>query len=890
MLEAELKDPHSIQAHSGDSQTETRPGSSLTGWKVEFDGHVRENQANQCEWIGVKLTSPKFQAGGLDLQKELKKVLLILNRQYLTVPNSETRLKVVVYLHNYHSTLDQMKTTAAFIWMVDPLLSDVHPDHCGPNSIASLGLQYSNIVRDSPLHLDAQLDSAVETADPWNNHLSLGRRPLELLSHPGELTEAKYNHGVDKILGACAIDDLISIIDVPIQDIKDYPQASPAYEFNACSESQGMAIWFNQHCGTLDFVEIEQWAAFCVGIIKLSLENTVSSRLKSHPGLKCSSTIFSFLDENGLHGLADHYRARLDTPKIPDLKHWSFDKALFCRHPKSYVGSDSLSDGSFALSASANPFRVYERQFTSANSVDCSYSFGIELEMYTPSRTNVDSQPQVESPLSDLLIDISDMDPSSSSWVDPSPEDDRQVGALSDIERHDQIAEVITKEGPLAWRHCAISQDTPSWRRELAKHGIVPISGIEPDYQTWTVLNDPTLAPLVDWRGYQELCGVEVVSAVLGDTPKGWEEVVDVLSILRNNFRLLVTSSCGFHIHVAKGTEMLPFHLLRKVCVLVACTENIIFSLCQTRRRENLWSLHILGKGSSLYENYTESWTHMSVPDEFWKYVPYDMNSHPRLLGALKKMWMSGSADHLQLLLRPDVGLGKGCISLSKCNADPNNAGQYQGTVEFRFLEGTLDPELIVRWGQLMTALFRFADKAPVEAWPVFLATVSQCQPSGRCDINILKFFLTSLGLNDDFDFWADRIKAVSEVEVPNRGEPPDQSQGFLSRIGNSQITALRDKICRRERRIPSLIKNNGIGEEPESLSKPRDRAKAILEKAGFSGESVERGVDLQGGHAGQTREEAQEGDVDERSSYLLSMLDISRREAKKAVERHHPV
>jgi hypothetical protein len=323
-------------------------------WTVEFDGHVQENQADQCEWIGVKMTSPKFKAGSSVLQKQLKKVLPILNKQYLTVPNSETRLKIAVYLHSYHSTLDQVKAIAAFIWMLDPLLGDVHPDHCGPNSISSLGLQYSNLFRDSPLHLKAQLNSAVEISDPWNDHLSPNRRPLELLPHPGQLREAKYDHGVDKILSADSIDDLIRHMGVSIQDVEDYPQASPAYNFQPSSTPGELAIWFNQHCGTLDFAEIEHWTTFCMGIIQLSLGKTGTSLFQSYPRLRCSSTIFAFLDENGLHGLADYYKAKLETSKVPDLKHWSFDDMPFCRVSDSHMSSDGSLDGSFTSSLHAD--------------------------------------------------------------------------------------------------------------------------------------------------------------------------------------------------------------------------------------------------------------------------------------------------------------------------------------------------------------------------------------------------------------------------------------------------------------------------------------------------------------------------------------------------------
>jgi hypothetical protein len=152
------------------------------------------------------------------MQKQLKKVLAILDKEGLAVPNSETRLKIVLHLHKYAATLDQMKAITALIWAMDPLLGDVHPSHCGPKSIYSLGLQYSNLVRRSPLCLKTQMNSVVDIPDPWDNLLSPNRCPLELLAHPGELREENYASGVDVILGADSIGELTRRLNVTIQD------------------------------------------------------------------------------------------------------------------------------------------------------------------------------------------------------------------------------------------------------------------------------------------------------------------------------------------------------------------------------------------------------------------------------------------------------------------------------------------------------------------------------------------------------------------------------------------------------------------------------------------------------------------------------------------------
>ncbi|KAL6924811.1 hypothetical protein FSST1_002085 [Fusarium sambucinum] len=308
------------------------------------------------------MTSPKLQARRLDLQKQLKKILAILNKEYLTVPNSETRLKIAVYLHKYIVTLDQMKVIVALIWTMDPLLGDVHPRHCGPNSIYSLGLQYSNLVRSSPLCLKTQLDFAVEISDPWDNH-------------------------------------------VTIHDFQRYPQASPAYSLRPCGKSGEMAIWFNQHCRTLDFTGIKHWISFCVGVIQPSMRETGISVHESNPGLRCSSVLSRRLHEVGLQKLVDYHKSTPKNSRMPDLQYWYSDGQAFSRVSSSYT---SFNGSSILPFREDSPFPVYERRFAPSSSVNGKYSLGIELEFYTPIEPDISSQPS-------LLID-------------PSPEDDRQIG------------------------------------------------------------------------------------------------------------------------------------------------------------------------------------------------------------------------------------------------------------------------------------------------------------------------------------------------------------------------------------------------------------------------------------------------------------------------------
>ncbi|EWY98754.1 hypothetical protein FOYG_03080 [Fusarium oxysporum NRRL 32931] len=151
-----------------------------------------------------------------------KTAIDIMTKGLLTVPNAETRLVVKVFIPKHLVSLDSMKAIASMLWLVDPLLSDIHPAHCGPNSLYSLGLQYTNLARDDANDLQAEMLSAVEVEDPWNNRLSPERKLLELLPHPGDLGETKYRHRIYRILGATSVQDLIHLMDIAIYEQDDY--------------------------------------------------------------------------------------------------------------------------------------------------------------------------------------------------------------------------------------------------------------------------------------------------------------------------------------------------------------------------------------------------------------------------------------------------------------------------------------------------------------------------------------------------------------------------------------------------------------------------------------------------------------------------------------------
>ncbi|KAF5025876.1 hypothetical protein F66182_1995 [Fusarium sp. NRRL 66182] len=861
-------------------------------WTVSFDAAVQEHQCSQYHWIGVGLTSPNIRAGSLRFEKELEQVLFILNKKLLTVANSDTRLNILVSLPKGNVSLDDLKVIASMIWTADPLLDELHPPHCRPGSLSNLGLQYTKLARDYPIHIRTELASTVEIEDPWNNRLTPNRHPLEILPHPGKLNRIRFSSGFEKIRHADSVQSLVDLFEISILDAGEYPQVRPAYCLRAASESHPVVVEFNQHCGTLNIGEIVTWAVVCTELV-LTCLNKANAALP-----KNGSTIFTFLEAQGLNRPSHYFKTKDKAFQIPDLKDWPLIRSSVAQdESEPVVRTNWPSKRALPSPLDEFAFRARNWEASAKDAFSSNYSFGVELEMYIPALPSQDltlsqfTMPtisEVDSEHMDIDLDL----PGYEEYPDPHPEDDRQVALGLNFEyRARGIAHLITSCGPLLLvRNSSAGKGRDVWKEELLKHGITPVNGIAPEYQTWTISEDGSVHPHNNWGGYLSLTGIEIVSPVLRDAPKGWEEVIDIVSILRNNFRLVMGNSCGFHIHVAKGTEPMPLHLLRKVLVLMCCAENIIFSLCNPARRHGKFLLPMMSPGMKTHDHYEDWWADIDTPADFEQYIPVDKIIDRCLLGVLKMLWTARTLKDLQGLCRPSDWALKGCVSVYSCIPLEETGSQLcEGTVEFRYLEGTLDPELILRWSQLMVSLFQFADMAPPNAWLTFVPTVLQSQKSGCCSSNILRSFLMQLGLKDDFEFWASRIRAISEMPQLSRDEfwklndeRPGDDDEILSRVDKSHIDSLRINVCKRERRLLCLVRPSEKVNELEPPADPESRIRSLLEKISLTtdNETENSPKDDSGTTSGSNEGRTESG--------ILEILRVSRNQVKKNLERYY--
>ncbi|KAG4260996.1 hypothetical protein FPRO03_12003 [Fusarium proliferatum] len=754
----------------------------LESWTVEYDGLINEDQCKEYEWVGMRLKSPLFRPETCIPGTDSKTVMDIMIKGLLAVPNAETRLVVKVFIPKLLVSLDSTKAIVSMLWLVDPLSSDVHPVHCGPNSLYSLGLQYSNLARDDAIDLQAEMLSAVQVGDPWDNRLSSDRKPLELLPHPGDLGDTKYRHRTRGSLDATSVQDLMYLMDLAIYgEAGRYPNASPAYCF--LENKTTVVIEFRQHCGTLDMLETSLWAILCVRLTQHCLNKSDTFFYESYTNLRYCSTIHDFLKEQGLGELSKCIQPQPKHLKVSDLRYWH--PIARAAPPKELRAIPILSSGQPFASHFQKSSRPTDRREDLQNYARKeSYYFGIELELYMPVLLPHEGRP------------------------DPHPNDGRKLSRAERFpKRVDLMKETISSIGPLTlvWDE---HLDRKSWESKLLSHGIVPVDDIDPQYQTWTIGTDVSLRRMSEWGGYKQLNGLEIIRRVLRATPQCWEEVLNMVSILRNNVRLTVGKSCGFHIHIGKGTGPMLLHLVRKVSILMYLAENIIYRLCCPERRE---SSYVPSLASLLEPLCTDQWSEMDVPADFERYIPVHKVIDRRTLGILKKLWTTETLQLLKFLITPIMG-SKSCLGLSKCHSfdefGEGSEDECKGTVEFRYLEGTLDPELILRWSQLMVSLFQFADLASPQAWQNFVPAVLQCPALGRRDPNVLRVFLLFLGKGDDYDFWNNRMQMMTNLPLDAQQlvrRPVDNNE-ILTPLDDDYIDTLREELCTREMKLPCTI------------------------------------------------------------------------------------
>ncbi|KAJ4315020.1 hypothetical protein N0V84_008590 [Fusarium piperis] len=881
-------------------------------WTFSYEENLQETQCDEYRWVGIKVTSPYLEPT-YEQYRQLEVILKVLNERAITFASAETRLKLSFIPRQGAFSLERLKEMASMLWVTDPLLSKLHPPHCGPGSLPSLGFQFTNIAREKhPIDLNVEMGLGVLVDDPWTDRLSWHRRQLRIIAHPGELSEGKYRPGLDKINKAESIPDLLHLLALPVKRGIEKFKFQAAYDFQYATDTTHPRIELNQHCGTLYGPVIVDWVAICKFVLEPPRPEHDSCLIAAsrilRQRIEQGFTVFDCLTSDGMQRMM-YYTPDKEPFQVPDLAEWPVRKRPVLKYDpepglvKSFVSLDDVEK-------EAQNWARFTKGVKGAS--NCTYSFGVELEMMVPTaqrptkaldpsiysyqflgdppdqifmdireklilRTGsgtgavrqashiwTPSFPGTESNSTtgkdDLAVDIDigkidpelldriladpeasssdvsmrdadaspeasfidadtmDIDPSSDEDDtpddDPDPKDPREIARGSHFPRRaHHIAGIITSLGHPAHFICNNSNGTGRpWKRQLAESGLFHVSDLKLNYHAWSLEPDGSLAEAPGWGRYWKLTGLELISPVCQDVTEDWERILEVVGGLATNVRVIASINCGLHVHVGKGQQVLPIHLIRKMFCLMCCVENIVFSLCHPYRKYMSYSAALMAKAEEI-----RRYTDIKAPHpDLKKHVPDEIEENPLLWDVLKAMWIARNLDEIKAYCRKvsmSIGTCQPLNADGKPPTDHEEEVYVKGTVEFRHQEGTMDPELVLRWGQLAVALFQFADLAKADAWRRLIRTALKCKDSTDYNLDILKDFLQQLGLGEDFQFWRNRIHSFKGIRklkggvsliIATIGQPPPHLN-FESVISNERMEALRKDVCQRDRKPPYL-------------------------------------------------------------------------------------
>ncbi|KAK2016769.1 hypothetical protein LZ32DRAFT_615022 [Colletotrichum eremochloae] len=676
------------------------------------------------------------------------------------------RLRVEIKPETSAFSITEVRRTLLFLWSASQRIDTLHEGDYGPRSPDAPGLEFSRLF--NPVDLVYPLSGGKVNIldDVFNVRGSLREktmiRAIEVSDDMQWLVEGTNAHLWD-----------LNCKERIVQGV---------YDFSSLLEPHKGFIRFNQHAGTLDPEAIDNWARVCCGIVDFCLNATSESlecvkkrlNLPSNldPSIRTSPsrlyTVLDLLDDLELPSQAAYYTTLDPNPSAPEL--------------------------------------VSRRRWTPTVNIDetegvAPYTFGVELEFLMPYSLVGAHDPDRDDPRWIYRHDPSFPASSKSIFKDEYNDGGRRqaprstswetkfikaeaLGKQVYAANANYLVNLLMSAGHLSATFDTIADDAdpsetviPASALEsiINKAGNPPIyflEGLDPRYQIWHIHRDPSLSSFHRGEpGFAGHVGVEVSSPILRACPADFDKIFDVLKVLRGGVRPMLDSSCGFHVHVG---DIRGFSLrsLKKIATLVWVAELVLYGCVHPSRESNIMTVP-LGKGSTLactedLPEYTTTFDlqnpdtkearmeAMRLSQEIEMHVPMDITPQ-RLRDEILQIWSVTSEYGLVRLLQPDQDC-KGGVSFLSIRSDIEKQSgaekpSYRGTVKFRLLEGTLDPELIKQWTKLVLSIVeRGTQSEPVEYFHMMKKVLKEYYYN---DSRRLAGFLTALGMEDDVPFWS---------------------------------------------------------------------------------------------------------------------------------------
>ncbi|OHE92396.1 hypothetical protein CORC01_12323 [Colletotrichum orchidophilum] len=677
-------------------------------------------------------------------------------------------------------TLPDVRRILAFLWSASPHLTEPNAPYGGPGSATASGLDFARIF--SP-DSHAFLSDAKCRGEPTEAVFTHGPPVADKI----DMLQPSSIHGIDieketflSIETAGNVNSLMAGTEIYVKDWEGKLRIlSGGYNFSRLlnKDPTKRAIGFSQHASTLDSDAIGSWVKVCHGIVDFCL-NEIKDRVdhaveqqklpNSDLGFSGSYTASHLLEDLNLYLQAAYYEALGPNPFVPELATHGRRKPAI-----NLDDDENLSP----------------------------YTFGIELEFLVPYTRSNDNH----------------TDETDQRWVyhndtptifaaEPTPEDEPdELAAAIDQRNKAYNASANRVEGLLCDAGHFSATFATLWGlrnneypAKVSLPGLQPVAdaagfqlyfvnGVDAEFQCWYVKKDLSLS---SWafgeKGYAGHVGMEVASPILRDSPEDFGKVSDVLRILRSGLRPMLDIGCDLHVHVGNVRK---FSLLgmKRIVTLLLLVDPILYTIVHPSRKYNALTLpfhqdaRVMNDGQDLPDytaasgfNDEEKEAEGKPSQAVEARVLLDLEAHvpisqlPRKVrNELAQLWSMDNLDDFTSELRPFRGCRGGTAfvtcRLIENHSVPSTGRCIEGTIEFRMLEGTLDPELITRWTKLLLRVVERAEATTTSEYFEMLAALAEERES---DDENLAALLGALGLEKHLPFWRKALQKNQALDI----------------------------------------------------------------------------------------------------------------------------
>ncbi|KAI1141737.1 putative amidoligase enzyme-domain-containing protein [Hypoxylon sp. FL0543] len=160
-----------------------------------------------------------------------------------------------------------------------------------------------------------------------------------------------------------------------------------------------------------------------------------------------------------------------------------------------------------------------------------------------------------------------------------------------DAERLPGIIRLKMKDGSSGWEERdMLNNEIVDFLEDQGLHAGADSYGMG-DYGTdhWILKQDPTIDSEPEDPRYMWF-PVEITSPAVRATPEALEAIRYMLNLLCSKYRVKVNRSCGFHVHVGDGPELMPLKHIKRVIGFFWAADPLLSCLHPPRRKTNHYS------------------------------------------------------------------------------------------------------------------------------------------------------------------------------------------------------------------------------------------------------------------------------------------------------------